>query len=159
MGHPVALARRGPRAGMTRNGSTFPWSARIGTARGGWGSTAAAASLGGSEHAVRTSPRSGERSAAWSRGPERLGRYQLLIRLRQQAREQRTPYSLPLRIGDQVLADFDRNVMQAASLSVHRDRVIRRIGHAVGLVVANGKPSFASQQRHEEAGETRIAIV
>jgi hypothetical protein len=44
-------------------------------------------------------------------------------------------------------------------LSMHRDRVIRRIGHAVRRVVADNKPIFAFQQRHEEMRETRIAIV
>ena len=31
--------------------------------------------------------------------------------------------------------------------------------HAVGLVVADDEPLFLLQQRHEEMGETRIAIV
>src|ERR1700730_5052453 len=57
------------------------------------------------------------------------------------------------------MANFDRNVMQAASLTVYRDGVIQRIGHAVGLVVADDELLFAFQQRHEEMGETRIAIV
>ena len=50
-------------------------------------------------------------------------------------------------------------MMQAASLPVHRDGVVRCIGHAVGLVVADDEPVFASQQRHEKVGEARIAIV
>ena len=45
------------------------------------------------------------------------------------------------------------------SLAVYRDGVIRRIGHAVGLVVADDEPYFALQQRHEYMGETRVAIV
>src|SRR5271165_3153346 len=49
--------------------------------------------------------------------------------------------------------------MQAALLAVYRDGVIRRIGHAIGLVVADDEPLLAFQQRHEEMGETRIAIV
>jgi hypothetical protein len=59
-----------------------------------------------------------------SRRPECLDCHQLLIRVRQQAREQPTPRSLPPIVGDQILADFDRNVMQVASLTVHRDGVI-----------------------------------
>jgi hypothetical protein len=43
-------------------------------------------------------------------------------------------------VRDKVLADFNRNLMQAASLTVHRDRVIRRIGHTAGRVVADNKP-------------------
>ena len=48
---------------------------------------------------------------------------------------------------------------QPASLPVYWDGVIRRIAHAVGLVVADDEPLFAFQQRHEEMGEARIAIV
>src|SRR5258708_11004023 len=91
--------------------------------------------------------------------PECLGCYQSPIRLRKQACEQRAPCTLALVVGDKVLADFNRNVMQAASLTVHRDRVIRRIGHAVRRFVAHNKPLFAFQQRYEEMGEPRIAIV
>ena len=54
---------------------------------------------------------------------------------------------------------FDRDVMQAAPLAVHRDGVIRRIGHAVGLVVADHEPRFAFQQRHQQMGKARIAVV
>jgi hypothetical protein len=53
--------------------------------------------------------------------PECLGCHQFPIRLRKQACEQRAPCTLALVVGDKVLADFNRNVMQAASLTVHRD--------------------------------------
>src|SRR5258708_35183693 len=91
--------------------------------------------------------------------PECLGCYQFPIRLRKQACEQRAPCTLALVVGDKVLADFNRNVMQAAALTVHRDRVIRRIGHAVSRVVAHNKPLFAFHQRYEEMGETLVVIV
>ena len=61
--------------------------------------------------------------------PECLGFHQFPIRLRKQACEQRAPRTLAVVVGDKVPADFNSNVMQAASLTVHRDRVIRRIGH------------------------------
>src|SRR6516225_5366850 len=71
-------------------------------------------------------------SSTWtSRRPECFGCHELLIRLCQQACEQPAPCTLALVVGNQVLADFDCNVMQAASLTMPRDRVIRRIGHAV----------------------------
>ena len=81
-----------------------------------------------------------------------------LICLREQSREQVRPLALTSFVRDKVLADFNRNVMQAASLTMHRNRVIRRIGHAVRRVVADDKPLLAFQQRHEEMRETRIAI-
>src|SRR5712664_4990771 len=76
-----------------------------------------------------------------------------LICLRQQSREQVRPLALTSFVRDKVLADFNRNVMQAASLTMHRNRVIRRIGHAVRRVVADDKPLLAFQQRHEEMRE------
>src|SRR5882672_9505095 len=82
-----------------------------------------------------------------------------LVRPRQQTCEHVPPRQLTLDIGDKVLADLDRHVMQAAPLAVNRNRIIRRIGHAVGLVVADHELLVAFQQRHEEMGETRIAIV
>ena|ERR1700722_12371148 len=74
-------------------------------------------------------------------------------------REQRSPRSLPLDVGDQVLADLDGNVMQATPLTVYRNGVIRRIGHTVGLVVADYESLFALQQFHKQMGETPITIV
>src|SRR5260370_13888017 len=87
--------------------------------------------------------------------PECLDFHQFPIRLCKQACEQRAPRTLAIVVGDKVLADFNCNVMQAASLTVHRDRVIRRIGHAVRRVVAANKPVLAFQQRHEQTRETR----
>jgi hypothetical protein len=52
---------------------------------------------------------------------------------------------MALVVGDKVLPDFNRNVMKAASLTAHRDRVIRRIGHAVRRVAVDNKPRFAFQ--------------
>ena len=34
-------------------------------------------------------------------------------------------------------ADFDRDVVQAAPLAVNGDRVVRRVGHAVGFIIAH----------------------
>lgn len=92
------------------------------------------------------------------RRPGYLG-HQTLIRLRQQACEQRDPRTLALVVSDQVLADLDRNVMQAASLTMHLDCVIRCISHAARRVVADNKPLFAVQQCHDQKRKTRIAIV
>ena len=69
-----------------------------------------------------------------SRGLERFGCHQLLIRLRQQAREQRSPGALPLVTNDQVLADLNRHMMQATPFAMHRNGVIRRI--VVSLLVS-----------------------
>ena len=94
-----------------------------------------------------------------SRRPERFGCHQLLIRLRQQAREQRSPGALPLVASDQVLADLDRHMMQAAPFAMHRDGVIRRIVDVVGFVVADDEVALLVSAAPEEMGETRIAIV
>ena len=77
----------------------------------------------------------------------------------QQPCEQPTPRPPPLIIGEQVLAEFDRNVRQVATLTMHWDGLVCRISHAVELVVAGDESLFAFQQRPEEMSEARIAIV
>jgi hypothetical protein len=66
---------------------------------------------------------------------------------------------LTLVVRDQVLANLDRNMMQATSLAVHRNGVIRCVGHAVRLVVTDHEPVFAFQQIQEQMGKAAIAIV
>src|SRR5208283_988872 len=72
-----------------------------------------------------------------SHGSNRSGRYKLLIRPQWQPREERAPRLLPAVVSDQVLADLDLNVKHAASLAMHWNGVVRRIAHAIGLVVAD----------------------
>jgi len=85
--------------------------------------------------------------------------HQFTIGYRQHTREQRAPHSLPDVVGDEVLADFKFDVKQAASLAMRRNRVIRRIAHAIGFVVTDDKPLFAFQQRLQDLGEARIMVV
>ena len=48
---------------------------------------------------------------------------------------------------------------QTAPLAVNRDRVIRRVTHAVGLVIADYQALLASQEVSQYDGETRISVV
>src|SRR5580704_17404204 len=100
-----------------------------------------------------------ELSRSRSRGPEGLGRHQVPVALRQQMPEPRTPRPLSSVVGDQVLANFNGGVRQAALLAVYRDSVIGCVGDAVGLIVADHELRLAFQQRHDEMGKARVAIV
>ncbi len=50
-------------------------------------------------------------------------------------------------------------MMQVALLAVNGDRIVRRVGHAVGFVVADHEPVLAPQQMHQNTGKAGIAVV
>ena len=58
---------------------------------------------------------------------------------RQEARQALGPGGLPGRLGDQILADLDLDMRQAAALAMHRDGVVGQIADSVGLVLADRK--------------------
>src|SRR5258708_40076303 len=59
-------------------------------------------------------------------------------RFGQQARETRGPCGLALGHGDQVLADFDFNVLQSAAFGMERHAVVAVGGQCVWRVLAHG---------------------
>jgi hypothetical protein len=69
-----------------------------------------------------------------------------LICQRQQLREQARPPMLTSFVCDKVLANFDCHMTQIALLAVNGDRVIRRVSHAVGFVIAADETLLAPQE-------------
>ena len=55
------------------------------------------------------------------------------------------PNSLAGFVGDQILANFNGHMREAAALAVHRDRVVGVVIDAVGLVVAEGEIAGAAK--------------
>jgi hypothetical protein len=82
-----------------------------------------------------------------------------LIRLRQQPRQQFSPPALTGLVGDEVLANFDGDVVQTAPLAVNGNRVIGRVSHSVGLVITDHETLLAPQEVHQQMGKTRITVV
>lgn len=98
-------------------------------------------------------------SPAASLRPGRIARSQICISLRQQPRENAGPFSLPAVVGDEVLADFDQRVRQAAALAVHRDGVVGRVADEIWLVIADDEIGHLAQEREQAMGQAHIAIV
>jgi hypothetical protein len=82
-----------------------------------------------------------------------------LISLREQSRKQRRPRSLTGFIRDEVLANFERHMVQVPLLAMDRDRIVRRVGDAVWFVVADNETVLAMQELHHNLGETPVAVI
>ena len=63
----------------------------------------------------------------------------------QQPRHAPRPRGLALTVRDQILADLDLDMVEAAPLAVHRDRVVAVIGDRVGLVGADYQIALGAQ--------------
>ena len=74
-------------------------------------------------------------------------------------RAKRPPSGTGLRVGDQVLADFDLDMRQAALVAVGGDAVVAVFGERIGRVVADDEVGFPAQQVQQDAGESRVLVV
>ncbi len=83
---------------------------------------------------------------------------ELVVRSRQETREPLGPGGLPCRFGDQILADLDLDMRQAAALAVDRDGVVGQVGDPVGLVLADEELAFGAQQVGQGVSEPGIAV-
>ena len=71
----------------------------------------------------------------------------------------RRPFALAGRAGDQILADFDLDMVEAVGFAVHRDRVVAVVGDRVRFVVADGEVALRPQQLEHEPRERRRMVV
>src|SRR5215831_1082356 len=74
-------------------------------------------------------------------------------RIRQRRREERRQALLPLLVVDEVLADLDAGVRNAATLAVHRNAIVALIAGRVRLIVADDEPGLAAQAVAQQMGE------
>ena len=63
-----------------------------------------------------------------------------LISLRKQSRKQPREFLLTRFVRNEVLANFERDMVQIPTLAMDGDRKIRSVGDAVRLVVADDEP-------------------
>src|SRR5712692_5497789 len=82
-----------------------------------------------------------------------------LISLRKQSRKQRRPHPLTRFVRDEVLANFERHMVQVPLLAMDGDRIIRRVGYAIRFVVADDETILTMQELHQDLGETRVAVI
>src|SRR5581483_4354804 len=62
-------------------------------------------------------------------------------------------------IGDQVLADLDLDMGQAAPLAMDRDGVVGEVADTIGLVVADDEVALALEEVEEDAGVAGITVI
>ena len=62
-------------------------------------------------------------------------------------------------VADQVLADFDAGVDQAAHLAMHGDGVVGRIAHRIGFVVADHQIALGAQLLQQQRRQRAVAVI
>src|SRR5208283_5889264 len=72
--------------------------------------------------------------SAWQRqaGPDLLAGGHFRVRPRQKARQDVRPTPLPVLVGDQILANLDQSMRQAAPLAMDRNGVVGLVAHGIG---------------------------
>ena len=80
------------------------------------------------------------------------------VGFREQPREALGPGGLACEIGEQVLADFDLDMREAAPLAMHRYGVVGQVADPVRLVFADDEIGLAAQQLRKSVRQTGIAV-
>src|SRR6516164_8889175 len=84
---------------------------------------------------------------------------QTFICFRQQVSKAQCPFMMSDLIVDEIVADLNQGVIQAASFSMHRNSVIGGVIHDVGRVIADEKLVIRAKQHQQLTRQASIAIV
>ncbi|KAG1437311.1 hypothetical protein G6F57_020302 [Rhizopus arrhizus] len=93
------------------------------------------------------------------RGRSSTGRQQLRLQRAEDPRQPLRPCLLSGGIGNQVLADFQLHVHQAAAFAMHRHCVVAGAAHRVRLVVAHHQVAFVAQRLQQCMRKSRVLVV
>src|SRR6516165_3514654 len=77
----------------------------------------------------------------------------------QQTCQPHCPFALAALILDEILADLDQRMRQAAPFAMYRNSVIRGVADDVWRVITDEKIVIGIKQRQQRTCETRIAVV
>src|SRR5690606_34090560 len=90
---------------------------------------------------------------------ERVALAEGLARPRQDARQPAAPGGLLVRRRQQILADLDHRVRQAALLAMNRNGVVGVVIDRIRLVVADAQVRVLAEQGVDQTGKLRIAVI